>query len=110
MCDNKVTMNIRNHADLDTREITFKCGDYTSNGLAQCDECEAKANADYPQGWVHYPGDKCKHGTYIGGDRDCACYKCEEGDDEEPIKYHCAGCGIEVGSLHAYCLECAPDF
>jgi hypothetical protein len=77
MCNNKVEMYVRTMSDLNTTAITFNCGDYTSAGLAQCDECKAKADADYPQGWFNYPGDKCKHGVYVGGDRDCACYRCE---------------------------------
>ena len=110
MCDKKVVMYIRNQDDLNATEVTFTCGDYTSVGLAQCDECKAKADADYPQGWVHYPGDKCKHGIYIGGDRDCTCYKCEEEGREDPIEYHCVDCNTTVGSLHSHCLKCAPNF
>jgi hypothetical protein len=82
MCKNKVTTYIRNVGDLNTVEITVNCGDIVAAGVnvsaALCPVCERQAMCAYPQGWQHYPGDKCKHGTYIGGDRDCACHYCEE--------------------------------
>ena len=82
MCDNKLTLDVNFGGEL--VEITVTCGDLYTDGhrtqTAQCPTCGAKAIANYPQGWRYYPGDVCKHGTYIGGDRDCACGKCEMGD------------------------------
>jgi len=43
-------------------------------------EVNKKLEAQYPQGWRYYPGDICKHGTYVGGDFDCACPACELGE------------------------------
>jgi len=66
---------------LDSTEIEINCGDIYNDGhntkTAMCPTCGLKAVADYPQGWEYAPGDRCKHGTYIGGDRDCACHCCE---------------------------------
>ena len=44
------------------------------------EDYQKKLEDKYPQGWRYYAGDTCKHGVYIGGEYDCACYKCEVGE------------------------------
>lgn len=82
MCKNKVNVYVSNDATPDSIEITVNCGDIYNNGhstkAALCPTCEKVANDNYPQGWQYTPGDICKHGVYVGGDRDCTCYQCEE--------------------------------
>ncbi len=64
------------------RVVPTRCGSTSYNGgVVMCEECEEKAERDYPQGWTYYPGDNCRHGVYVGGDNDCACFACEMGDD-----------------------------
>jgi hypothetical protein len=79
MCDNKVEVHVT-FAGKDI-EMTINCGDIYADGgrteTALCPECLAKAEARYPQGWRYRPGDICKHGVYVGGERDCACWRCE---------------------------------
>ena len=46
-----------------------------------CDNCLEWYQFCFPQGWVSYPGDTCKHGTYVGGcGIDYMCNACEDGD------------------------------
>lgn len=47
-----------------------------------CHSCVCRCRIKYPQGWKHYPGDVCKHGTYVGGcGIDWMCGPCEMGED-----------------------------
>ena len=63
-------------------EIKIPCGDFGSKGLVLCDRCQAKAEKQYPRGWVDIPGDVCPHGSYIGNmsTRDYLCGRCEDGN------------------------------
>jgi|WetSurMetagenome_2_1015567.scaffolds.fasta_scaffold280367_1 hypothetical protein len=77
MCDTNITAMWRK----DGTEVIMKCGDYFAGGKLLCRPCEEKAKKDYPQGWRYYPGDVCKHGTYVGGcGIDWMCGKCEMGE------------------------------
>lgn len=58
-----------------------KCGSYFMGRIVLCDECFAKYDAQYPQGWRGYPGDVCEHGNYTGGcGIDYMCPRCESGE------------------------------
>lgn len=51
---------------------------YCDGGTTLCDACETRLKKRYPQGWSHYPGDRCQHGVYIGGiGIDYMCHQCE---------------------------------
>ena len=65
------------------RSIARECGDTDSwGGTALCPPCDREAEAAYPYGWRHYPGDPCDHGVYVGGSgRDLMCQRCEDGID-----------------------------
>jgi hypothetical protein len=77
MCDTQVYAASRR----DGSDIMVKCGDYYTHGTVLCEPCEKKAKAKYPQGWDYYPGDRCKHGVYVGGvGRDWMCGACESGE------------------------------
>lgn len=59
-----------------------KCYEITGrshfDGNAYCENCLEWWNIWYPQGWVSYPGDTCKHGVYVGGcGADYMCGSCE---------------------------------
>jgi len=58
-----------------------QCG-YMFGGVMQfCDACRKRYTKLYPQGWVGYPGDTCRHGTYVGGiGADHMCGRCEMGE------------------------------
>ncbi|HEY1292830.1 MAG TPA: hypothetical protein VGJ60_07125 [Chloroflexota bacterium] len=57
------------------------CGSWHGGERSLCEGCTARAERDYPQGWRGYPGDVCRHGTYVGGSgRDVLCGRCEMGD------------------------------
>jgi hypothetical protein len=66
----------------DGSDVLIKCGEYFSGqGKLLCSTCENKAKARWPQGWRYYPGDTCKHGTYVGGCMcDLMCGACESGE------------------------------
>jgi hypothetical protein len=65
----------------DGSDILVKCGNYYTHGVVLCTPCEQRAKSKYPQGWDFYPGDRCKHGTYVGGcGRDWLCGACESGE------------------------------
>ena len=50
-------------------------------GDGTCEHCGPLYEKVYPQGWAYYPGDVCKHGTYVGGSGyDLMCGPCELGD------------------------------
>ena len=56
----------------------IRCGDWHNGGVEFCDKHRAELIKLYPQGWVAYPGDKCTHGTYVGGcSVDWSCWRCE---------------------------------
>ena len=69
------------------REVAMNttCGTYQTDVQGRqekrlCDDCVSKAHKAYPQGWETYPGDKCVHGTYVGGvGFDYTCHICEGG-------------------------------
>jgi len=53
-------------------EMSAKCGDTQTDvqGCTEtrfCERCKKRYAKMYPQGWETYPGDKCPHGTYVGG-------------------------------------------
>ena len=78
MCDNKVVVMYRR----DGSEVENKCGSYFAGEKQLCATCERRASKMYPQGWVGYPGDTCRHGTYVGGcGVDHICGACEAGND-----------------------------
>lgn len=57
-----------------------KCGDSRAGVVQYCDECQAKNEEAYPQGWRYYAGDTCEHGKYVGGiAEDWMCPYCESG-------------------------------
>jgi hypothetical protein len=63
-------------------ESDEKCYEVTGNGHydgnAYCENCFEWYQSRFPQGWVSYPGDTCKHGTYVGGcGIDYMCNACE---------------------------------
>jgi hypothetical protein len=66
------------------REVESTCGNTSYNGeRLMCDECRAKYEKLYPQGWRNVPGDVCKHGCYVGDayGADYMCPLCEDGDE-----------------------------
>ena len=67
------------YTDCNRENLYRRAQQYWSD--SQLDEAiatvEKKLEKQYPQGWRYYPGDICKHGTYVGGDYDCACARCE---------------------------------
>lgn len=57
------------------RRLQKKACQYCGNSKCCC-------HTRYPQGWHYYPGDVCKHGTYVGGiGVDWICGACESGED-----------------------------
>lgn len=75
MCDGTVEIYLGNE-----RFTKLKCGSTNHFGRTSlCDDCMDKALAKYPQGWDNVPGDRCEHGTYIGGPSgpDHICGECE---------------------------------
>lgn len=53
------------------------CGEW-HGGRYLCSRCQRVAELEYPQGWSYYPGDRCKHGVYVGGcGADYMCGRCE---------------------------------
>ena len=78
-CEERVEVGARR----DGSPILTRCGNTAPDGsVAYCDVCEAKLEKRYPQGWVHTPGDLCKHGTYVGDSwgADYMCLYCEMGE------------------------------
>lgn len=75
-CGQKVEVDYRR----DGTPIERDCGSYWDTCMVLCDECQTKYEHKYPQGWVSYPGDVCKHGVYVGGcGEDYMCHECESG-------------------------------
>lgn len=69
-------------ANFGTRPICARCGRYWGGRRVLCPACEARLLQRYPQGWDYYPGDRCRHGTYVGGcGPDLMCFWCEQGAD-----------------------------
>jgi hypothetical protein len=104
------------------REYSVACGTYEGGRVTLCDSCEAKAAAQFPQGWQGYPGDTCPHGTYTGGSgADYMCGYCEGGYEPDytakVAQNESAGTCMHCGSTRtaprwtavgwrAYCLDC----
>jgi hypothetical protein len=66
----------------DGSPIEVECGRWWGGRKAYCTNCEKSLMEQYPQGWIGYPGDKCRHGTYVGGcGVDLICGACEIGYD-----------------------------
>lgn len=77
-CKTMVDVGTRN----DGSPIMKRCGTTYDGDEVLCDEHYKQAIKRYPQGWVYYPGDTCKHGTYVGGcGFDHMCPACETGHD-----------------------------
>jgi hypothetical protein len=69
----------------DGTPVEVECGTYFGGEKQLCESCMIVAEHYYPQGWRGYPGDTCKHGTYVGGcGADYMCGACEMGDEEQP--------------------------
>ncbi len=67
-----------NDVDHYTEGQPVYCGDWYNGGKEYCEEHLAVMEKRYPQGWDYYPGDKCKHGVYVGGSGiDWMCHQCE---------------------------------
>ena len=74
-------------------EVTMEtpCGTSQTNGYGRpetrfCPPCLKYWQQLRPQGWQSYPGDKCRHGTYVGGiaeDWECGYCLQEEQEDAE---------------------------
>ncbi len=82
-CTNKASQWIANGAGLGIKEVKSRCGSTGTHGQQLiCDECEARMEKQYPQGWRDVPGDICKHGNYVGdaGGPDYICGRCEDGE------------------------------
>jgi len=65
------------------KEVRSTCGQTSFHGgIVLCEDCEARAERLYPQGWSDIPGDTCEHGNYIGtpGGYDYICGLCEMGE------------------------------
>ena len=74
MCNERVVVNWLENGKPNLRQ----CGTYYSGEMVLCEKHEAQAHERYPQGWDYYPGDVCKHGTYVGGcGADYMCGRCE---------------------------------
>ena len=66
-------------------EVTMEatCGVTQTDGYGRsevrfCPPCDKQYSQRFPQGWETYPGDKCPHGTYVGGSGpDLTCHLCE---------------------------------
>ncbi len=79
-CSNTIRTMIRK----DGTPVEVTCGTYWIGEKQLCDDCLARAELAYPQGWRGYPGDTCRHGVYVGGSgADYMCGYCEMGDDFE---------------------------
>lgn len=83
-CSNKVITDYRR----DGTPIEYPCGTTGRHGQSVfCNECEARLEKQYPQGWRDVPGDICKHGVYVGDayGPDYMCPWCESGC-EPPVR------------------------
>jgi len=84
-CKNKVDQYVPWHYGY--KKVTLPCGSTAIDGNPiYCKDCIEKFEKQYPQVWRHVPGDKCKHGTYIGDNNgpDCICGQCEYEELELP--------------------------
>jgi hypothetical protein len=85
-CQNKVVVGWSKHYAETTTDgdgsVYRKCGEYYAGTQQMCPAHIEHYNARYPQGWDNYPGDRCKHGVYVGGvGADYMCWRCEMGED-----------------------------
>ena len=81
MCENIVTRYVERGYGY--REIKQRCGRTGRSGRPlYCDSCQEYFEKRYPQGWMNYPGDICRHGNYVGsaGGPDYICGYCEAGE------------------------------
>lgn len=77
-CSESVVVGTRR----DGSPIETACGKWWAGERMFCSSCESAYLEKYPQGWVGYPGDVCRHGRYVGGcGIDHICPQCEYGDD-----------------------------
>lgn len=75
-CDNKIET-----ISPGGNKSVIRCGRSYMMVKQLCVDCMKKAKVSYPQGWLTYPGDTCKHGVYVGGcGADHMCGSCEDGD------------------------------
>jgi len=69
------------------KEVKLRCGSTSiDGGVLLCEACERKNEREYPQGWRNYPGDTCRHGTYLGCHEDndeTLCGACEASEPGE---------------------------
>ena len=73
---------VETHEGTDWVEWEIFCGEWRGGEKVLCPEHLLQAQEEYPQGWLAYPGDICRHGTYTGGcGRDLMCHECEMGYD-----------------------------
>jgi hypothetical protein len=83
-CTNLVSHEEYNPRTGNLVEFAGKCGDYLYLKKRLCSPCLTAATKSYPQGWDTYPGDICKHGTYVGGvEADYICGSCEYIGEQE---------------------------
>lgn len=76
-CKNTVVAMVRK----DGTPVEKPCGIWFAGEKLLCETCFKQALEDYPQGWRGYPGDICRHGTYVGGcGVDYTCPRCEYED------------------------------
>lgn len=77
-CEETVLLMVRK----DGTDVIAECGHWWGGTQQFCSPCEKQIAKEYPQGYRGYPGDICKHGTYVGGSgRDLMCGLCEMGED-----------------------------
>lgn len=75
-CKAKVVVMVRR----DGTPVEQDCGKWWAGERQYCPTCLERHFEDYPQGWRGYPGDTCRHGTYVGGcGVDHICGPCEVG-------------------------------
>lgn len=77
-----ITKPVRKPCLTEVYNSNENCYEVTGNnhheGNLYCNNCFEWWTLCYPQGWVSYPGDTCKHGTYVGGcGIDYMCNACE---------------------------------
>ena len=77
-CENKGVFYTFSERTYQNVPLTFTCGQYMMLEQRFCDDCLEQKQLEYPQGWDTYPGERCPHGTYVGGvGIDYMCPICE---------------------------------
>ena len=104
-CENKVDVWVETL--IHGKTVQMPCGMTGPHGTVElCDTCMDTMTKRHPQGWRHYPGDTCKHGTYLNPAHDCCCYMCEDGLPAPSVyKCHCGG-HLEFMMGHEDEVEC----